>query len=173
MNTENKPRLSSAEMGITRRSATDADEGFLRAVYGSTRTEELAIVPWSDDQKASFLDMQFHAQHIFYHEHFADAAYDVLLQNDVAIGRLYVDRRPDEIRILDIALLPQYQNRGIGTSLVREVMDEAAEAGLKVSLHVETFNRAHTLYDRLGFVSVRTDGIYVLMEWKSDYASDT
>lgn len=160
--------MSAPESGddaLTLRAATAADEDFLRRVYASTREAEMQIVPWTESQKDEFLRMQFHAQHTFYHAEFPDAAYDVLLRGSTPIGRLYVDRRPDEIAVLDIALLPEYRSGGVGTTLMHQILDEAASAGKPVRLHVESFNRARHLYDRLGFLPVRTDGIYVLMEW--------
>jgi ribosomal protein S18 acetylase RimI-like enzyme len=150
---------------VTLRPAMDADEPFLRRVYNSTRQEELSVVPWSAEQLAAFLDMQFRAQHTFYHQHFPDAAYDLIVEDGQPIGRLYVDRRPNELNIMDIALLPEYQNRGIGTALIRAVMDEARASSRSVQLHVETFNRARHLYERLGFSSTQVDGVHIRMEW--------
>lgn len=159
-----------ASQGIVRRPATDDDLDFLRAVYHTTRADEMAIVPWDEVQKTAFLDMQFRAQHTFYHEQFPKAAYDILLQCDVPIGRIYIDSRLGEVRVMDIAILPEYRDRGIGSALMRAVMYQSAASGSKVTLHVETFNRAQTLYRRLGFTPIQTDGIYIYMEWKSDDA---
>ena len=75
---------------------------FLRRVYASTRTEEMAMVPWSEEQKAAFCRMQFEAQHAHYHTHYPNAAYDILQQGGREIGRLYVDRSETEILVMDI-----------------------------------------------------------------------
>lgn len=154
---------------ITLRPATGEDEDFLRCVYATTREVEMAIVPWDEGQKSAFLDMQFRAQHTFYHAEFPDANYDVIEHDGVGVGRLYVDRRSSDIRILDIAILPDSRNGGVGTFLIREIMAEAAAANKTVSLHVETFNPARRLYDRLGFLPIGDDGLYVLMEWKHNH----
>jgi ribosomal protein S18 acetylase RimI-like enzyme len=153
---------------ITLRAATGEDEPFLREVYAGTRADELALVNWNDEQKAAFLDMQFRAQHTYYHEQMPGAAYDVILEDGVAVGRLYVDFRPDDIHIIDIALLPQHRNRGIGAHLIRQIMEKAAANSQSVSLYVEMFNRARRFYDRLGFRELRTEGIYLLMSWRAD-----
>lgn len=150
---------------ITLRAATDDDDAFLRRVYATTRAAEMAMVDWNEQQKEDFLRMQFNAQHTFYHENFGDAAYDVILRGEEPIGRLYVDRREDDVRILDIALLPEFCGGGVGTKLIEALQSEAARSGVTVSLHVETFNRARSLYDRLGFVERQVDGIYILMDW--------
>ena len=153
---------------ITLRASTGEDESFLREVYAGTRADELALLDWSDEQKAAFLDMQFRAQHTYYHEQMPGGAYDIILEDGAAVGRLYVDCRPDDIHIIDIALLPQHRNRGIGGRLIRQIMEEAAANSQSVSLYVELFNRARRFYDRLGFREVRTEGIYLLTKWRAD-----
>ena len=90
------------------------DQDFLRRLYASTRQEELAAVPWSEEEKAAFLQMQFRAQHTYYKQQFPEAQFDIILQDHHPIGRLYVDRRPEEIRLIDIAFLPEYRGQGIG-----------------------------------------------------------
>jgi ribosomal protein S18 acetylase RimI-like enzyme len=112
--------------------------------------------------------MQFQAQHVYYQEHYAQAAFDVIEQDGEAIGRLYVDRRPDEIRIVDIALLPSHRRQGIGSAFLRDLLDEGARAGLPVSIHVERFNPALSLYERLGFQHVSDHGVYYLMQWSPE-----
>jgi ribosomal protein S18 acetylase RimI-like enzyme len=155
---------------ITLRPITPDDMEFLYRVYASTREEELSILPWSDEEKEDFLRMQFHAQHTHYQKHYADAKYDVILSGETPVGRLYVDRRPDDIRIIDIALLTEHRRGGIGGGLVRELLDEAAAAGKSVSIHVEKNNPAKTLYHRLGFVEIEDQGVYDLMEWTPEGA---
>ena len=155
---------------ITLRPITEDDLEFLYEVYASTRQEELAVTGWSDDEKEKFLRMQFHAQHTHYQQHFGDADFDVILSGDTPIGRLYVYRQPDEIRITDIALLPEHRGHGIGSGLVREVLEEAAAAGKPVRLHVEKNNPAKRLYYRMSFRDVGDTGVYDLMEWTADAA---
>jgi ribosomal protein S18 acetylase RimI-like enzyme len=153
---------------IALRPARDDDQEFLYRVYASTREEELAVVPWSAAEKEEFLRMQFRAQDVHYRQHYADARYDVILLDGEPVGRLYVDRRDDEIRIIDIALLAEHRRKGIGGSLLRELLDEAAAAGKPVRIHVEHDNPAMSLYTRLGFVKVGDTGVYDLMEWRPD-----
>lgn len=150
---------------ITFRPITSDDEALLYRIYASTREEELAVVDWDDAQKAAFLSMQFAAQHSHYQQYYPDAAFEVILLNGQPAGRLYVDRWPEEIRIIDIALLPEYRNAGTGTILLKGILQEAEQAGKKVSIHVERFNPAMRLYERLGFSTVSENGVYYLMEW--------
>ena len=148
------------------RPATPADAEFLYRVYANTRYEELAPLQWPPEQIESFLRMQFRAQDTYYREHFAGAAFDVILCAGEPVGRLYVDRRPDEIRIVDIALLPECRGNGLGARLLTDLLAEAAGAGLPVRIHVEVHNSARHLYQRLGFVRTGTTGVYDLMEWR-------
>ncbi len=141
----------------------DADLPFLYRVYASTRTEELAPLPWSEEQKQAFLRMQFEAQHRHYQSHYAGDRFDLLLLGDEAIGRLYVGRWPSQICVIDISLLPDYRGRGIGTRLLRGLIDEAQAQHKNVSIHVEKNNPARHLYVRLGFVIREDVGVYDLM----------
>jgi ribosomal protein S18 acetylase RimI-like enzyme len=148
----------------TLRPITNDDRDLLYRIYASTRAEELAQVAWDEAQKAAFLWMQFDAQHSYYHENNPNAQFQVIMLDGAPAGRLYLDRRTAEIRIVDIALLPEYRNRGIGSTLLREILAEGQRAGLPVTIHVESFNPALRLYERLGFRMVEDKGVYRLME---------
>ena len=124
---------------VTLRPVTPDDEGFLYQLYSSTREQELARVPWDEAAKKSFLAMQFKAQHQHYQEQYADAEFQIILCDSRPVGRLYVDRRDDELRIIDIALLPEHRNAGIGSALLNNLLGEAAEAGKPVRIHVEPY----------------------------------
>jgi ribosomal protein S18 acetylase RimI-like enzyme len=133
-------------------------------VYASTRTEELAVAPWDDAAKEAFLRMQFSAQDRWYHDQMPDASYQVVLVDGEPAGRLYVERRGDEIRIVDISLLPEHRGKGLGTALLRELLAEADAAGKRITIHVERFNPALRLYERLGFAQIEDKGVYLLLE---------
>ena len=153
---------------VARRPVAPGDEEILYRIYASTRSEELAPVPWTAEQKEAFLRMQFRAQSLDYAGNYPDAAFQVILVDGTPAGRLYVDRRGDELRIIDIALLPEHRGSGIGGALLRELLAEAATAGKPVRIHVERVNPALRLYERLGFRRTGDDGIYFLMEWTGD-----
>ena len=150
---------------VTLRPIRPEDGPFLLRVYASTREPELATVEWDAAQKAAFVRMQFDAQHAYYQEHYAGAAFDVIVVDGQPAGRLYVAREDDEMRIIDIALLPDYCDRGIGTMLLRGLQSEAAAAGKPLRIHVERFNPALRLYERLGFNPIADRGVYLFMEW--------
>jgi len=150
---------------VVLRPAGAADAGFLLEVYASTRAEELALLDWSGAQKDAFVTMQHRAQDTHYRTHFPDARFEVIESDGRAAGRLYVARQGDEIRILDIALLPDYRAHGIGTTLLRALQAEARSTGKRVVLHVERHSPARHLYLRLGFVPLEEKGVHLRMEW--------
>jgi ribosomal protein S18 acetylase RimI-like enzyme len=133
-------------------------------VYASTRAEELALVDWDDAQKETFLRAQFDAQDAWYREAYAKASFDVILVDGEPAGRLYLHRGPSEIRIMDIALLPEHRGGGIGTSLLEELSAEADAAGKSLTIHVERMNPALSLYERLGFSVAEDKGVYLFLE---------
>src|SRR5262245_54222096 len=155
-----------ADRGVSLRPIAPGDEPFLLQVYSLTRQEELAFVDWNDQQKAAFLKMQFEAQHQYYQEVYRGADFQVIVVDGVAAGRLYVARWEDELRLIDIALLPEYRGSGLGTMLVRQIMEEAAQSNKAVRIHVEKFNKALRLYERLGFKAIQDKGVYWFMEWR-------
>ncbi len=147
------------------RDITDDDLPFLCRLYRTTREDEMAQVPWSESEKQAFLEQQFAFQHDYYTKNFGKASFQLVLLDGEPAGRLYLDRRDDEIRLIDIALLPEHRGQGIGGGLMRDVLAEGRRSGLPVRIHVEQNNPALRLYRRLGFERVGDVGIYYLMEW--------
>ena len=126
--------------------------------------EELAVVPWDDAQKDAFLRMQFDAQDAWWRENYAAASFDVILVDGEPAGRLYVHRGRSDIRIVDIALLPEHRGNGIGTRLLEDLVAEGDAAGKSVTIHVERMNPALRLYQRLGFAVAEDKGVYLFLE---------
>ena len=152
-------------LGLSFRPVTDNDLPFLARLYASTRHEELAPVPWTAEDKAAFLRMQFEAQHAHFQRHYTGADWLVIEREAEPIGRVYIARWAREHRLVDIALLPGFCGRGLGTALLRDLMDEARAADKPLTIHVEKNNPAMRLYRRLGFAAVGEHGIYDLMRW--------
>ncbi len=159
-------------MTTTLRPITPQDMDFLYQVYASTRETEMAVVDWTAAQKEAFLQMQFTAQHTHYQEYFGDASFDLILLDGEAVGRLYLHQRKDEFRIIDLALLTQHRGKGIGSALMRDILDQAAQADLPVRIHAEKNNPALDLYYRLGFREIGDEGLSWLMEWKPGTQSE-
>ena len=151
------------------RRETPEDETFLRDLYVSMRWEEMAqLADWSDTQKVTFLHQQFGAQRTHYANAYYDADFSIVELQGKAIGRVAVFRNNStDIRVVDIGFLPGWRNRGFGTTLLRGLFAEGKASSRSVSVHVEIFNPARRLYERLGFRQKSASGPYLLMEWRS------
>lgn len=153
-------------MAISYRPITPEDDPVLFEVYASTRREDLSAEQHSQEQTESFLRLQFSAQQNYYRQQAPDAEFLLVLQDDQPIGRLYLDRRKTEIRVLDIALLPQHRGQGTGGQIMRDILAEAQTKRLPIRIQVEHNNPAIHLFDRLGFRKLEDAGISYLMEWR-------
>ncbi len=148
------------------RPETEADLPFLLSVYASTREAEMAVVPWTQEQKDRFVESQFQLQRKHYKDHYWESQFDIVVVDDVPAGRLYVHRGPSEIRIVDISLLPQFRGQGIGRSLLEGLQAEARKEGKALGIHVERYNPALRLYERLGFKTAGEEGpVYLYMRY--------
>ena len=121
-------------------------------------------MPWDDAQKDAFLRAQFDAQDAWWRENYKGASFDVVVVDGEPAGRLYVHRGASELRIVDIALLPEHRGSGIGTALLDNLLAEADAAGKSVTIHVERMNPALRLYERLGFALAEDKGVYLFLE---------
>jgi ribosomal protein S18 acetylase RimI-like enzyme len=153
-----------SEHRLLLRPICDDDLPFLNLLYHSTREDEVALVDWPEQQKEDFLNMQFYAQHKHYTKSYVNGDFDIILLDGEPVGRLYLDRREDEIRIVDITLLPAYRGKGTGSRCLDDIMTEAKEKEIPIRIHVESSNPALRFYERLGFEHVDTNGVYHLME---------
>lgn len=159
--------LELASRGVGLRPEAVDDEDFLRRLYISVRWEELAGVPWPNEAKGAFLGEQFGLQSSYYRKHYPGAAWGIIMSDVEPVGRLYLHQGREDLRIIDITLLPEHRGRGIGGGFIRAVFTQAMRAGTGVSIHVEVFNhKARRLYDRLGFVpGDEAAGVYQRMDW--------
>src|SRR5258708_22549618 len=114
---------------IAFRPITPEDSEFLYTVYAQTRAEELAIVDWTESQKDAFLRAQFNAQHQAYQETYRGGDFLVILRNVRPIGRLYVARGEREIRISDIALLPEHRRAGSRRAILTALLSARPQRG--------------------------------------------
>jgi len=157
---DKKKNLHSIEF----RPAAGKDEEFLYRVYKDTRIDEITVNGWSEEEAEAFLRQQFDLQHRQYHENYKGAQFDIILYNKAPVGRLYVHRGKEEIRIMDIALLREFRRQGIGSKIMNDLIAEADGKRLPLSLHVEHNNPAMGLYEQLGFKKGEPGGVYYFME---------
>lgn len=151
-------------MLISYRPVEESDLPFLKRVYRSTREDELQMTGWDEAFKELFINQQFEAQHQYYHEAYHDASFEVILLDGIPAGRLYLWESVHQIRIVDIALLPEYRNQGAGTTILQELIRKSETHGKTLSIHVEVYNPALNLYKRLGFTQKDQTGVYFYME---------
>jgi len=154
---------------ITLRPANDSDYDFMRRLYHSTRAEEMEHFPFDEARKNAFLDQQFAAQFEHYGIHYPTCERNIVEKDGQPIGRLWIDVWKDQIRLVDIALMPEWRGTGIGSKLLRGVLARGIASGKPVTIHVEGFNPALRLYQRLGFQHVDTNGVYYLMKWTPEF----
>lgn len=148
---------------LSSRAATEDDDRFLQELFASTRPQEMAFFGADENQKRAFVSMQFS----ILPRSFPEAEHKIILAGNVPIGRTIIDRKSDELRLVDIALLPDFRNCGIGALLVQQLLDEGRERHLPVRLQVFKYGDAVRFYERLGFQSIDDDGSYLKMEWRT------
>lgn len=124
------------------------------------------VTGWPDHTKRAFLEQQFGCQTLDWNRNYPDARREIILVDGEPAGRLYQDHfaADRDLRVVDIALLPAFRNRGVATRIFSDLFREADHLGWRVSIHVEQNNPAKNLYTRLGFVPVSHHGIYILMQ---------
>jgi GNAT superfamily N-acetyltransferase len=159
--------MSVARELISYRTVNDADEPFLLELYQSSRGDDLRGLGWSEDRIRGFLRMQYEAKRKIDANDFGAAVDEVILLDGEPIGRLAVEQLDQEIRCHELALLPEYRNRGIGTMILRALQERAATAKSILRLKIIRFSRAVNLLERLGFVRTSETGSHLKMEWIS------
>jgi GNAT superfamily N-acetyltransferase len=154
------------------RAAGAEDRPLLLRVYAATRSQEMDLVPWDDAQKQAFIRMQFDAQHRHYTSHYPGARFEVILLDGEPVGRLYLAQLETELRIMDVAVLPENRRAGIGSLVVGDVLKEAHAAGIAVTMSIETYNPSLPLFERMGFHATKVDPLTALIVWKPISAGD-
>lgn len=148
-----------------KRPLTTDDAQLVVDIYASTRADEVAAWGWDPQQQATFLQMQGHMQLRAYAMQYPGATHEIILQDGAPVGQILVHRTPTEIRLVDIAFLPAYRGRGLGTAAITELQREAAAANLPITLSVLKSNPAQRLYARLGFSRTGESDTRYAMQW--------
>lgn len=149
---------------IQLRQAEEKDNLFIQKVYRTTREDELNLTNWPESQKQAFIMMQSMAQLAEYKKNYPGAAFQMIIYKKKPAGRFYTWENDNEIRLIDITLLPLFRGKGIGTHLLQELIKRSNKVNKKISLHVEPGNPALQLYKRLGLVYIKNNGRHYYME---------
>ncbi|MGC6586869.1 GNAT family N-acetyltransferase [Paenibacillus sp. Dod16] len=147
--------------------ANEEDTAFLYELYRSTRLREVSSWGWGEQEMEVFLRMQFDLQQRSYALQFPQASHLILMNNQLQAGRVIVHETPAEIRLVDISILPEFGNQGIGTAVLVHLQNMARTDSKSIRLHVIRSNPAITFYERIGFRIRGGDDVYVHMEWSA------
>jgi ribosomal protein S18 acetylase RimI-like enzyme len=146
----------------------DEDDDFRFKLFCESRPAEFALLQLDPAAFEQLMRFQFQAQTLTYRANFPDARFDIIERDGAPIGRIVVNRPGTMLHIVDQAIVPALRNRGLGTAIMRSLMDEAGQAGLPVRLKVASTNDpSMRLYLRLGFVPIRTEPLHIEMEWQA------
>jgi GNAT superfamily N-acetyltransferase len=150
------------------RPALPQDEIFLYDLYSAVRGPEFALAPVTPAQREHLIRMQFRAQMSAYTYTYPNSCYHVVLLDSRPVGRLWVAPQDDELRLVDIAVHPSLQRKGIGSVLIQRLQQEAAKARLPIRCCVFRFNPGSLrFHQRLGFTILREDQMHYYLEWRS------
>jgi ribosomal protein S18 acetylase RimI-like enzyme len=153
-------------LGWRLRAAIEDDEEFLRTLFAQTNVT-LQSLPL--ELQAALLNMQYRGRELTYSTQYPEALNSIVcLDEDTCVGRLLMDRRAETFRVIDLAILPQWQGRGIGTGILKDLAQESRHRGVKLRLRVTKENRALELYLRLGFEIEGGDDISYEMSWNQN-----
>jgi predicted GNAT family acetyltransferase len=153
------------DQGLALRPEASADDAFLLGLYRTTRQAELDQLGWGEEEQLAFVTHQFNAQRTHYRHSLENCAFDIIERQGQPIGRLYTQERVTQLHILDITLSPEVRGAGLGGAILTELHQRASAVGKGIGIFVEVYNPARHLYDRLGFVPVGAEHVYLEMEW--------
>lgn len=149
------------------RPALPQDEPFLYDLYYAVRAPEFARTAITPAQLADLMRMQFRAQTSSYAAQFPNSCYHVVLLDSKPIGRLWVAPGENEFYLVDIAIHPNIQSKGVGTVLIQRLQQEAQRVKWPIRSVVNRFNPGSLrFHQRLGFNIVREDLLQYYMEWR-------
>jgi len=151
---------------IELRPATPDDTAFLFSVYRSSRLDDLANLNWTSEQIEDFLAKQYEAQERFFKTDYPHAEELVVLRAGERVGQMLIERGEREIQMVDLALLPDHRNAGIGTYLIGRLLADAEKSGSVFRVQVMRSNPAVALFERLGLVRTGETGSHYQLEWR-------
>jgi ribosomal protein S18 acetylase RimI-like enzyme len=140
------------------RPTTAEDAEFLYQLLKTTMREYVDQTwSWDEDWQRSYFEMRFDP-----------AKNKIIVLDNRDIGVIATEKSEDEIVLSSLYILPEYQGRGIGTRLIKELLARAFRDGLAVGLRVLKVNPARRLYERLGFVVVEEAETHYYMKAEAE-----
>jgi ribosomal protein S18 acetylase RimI-like enzyme len=152
-------------LGLSIRPATPADNGFIEALYRSTR-QDLQLIDGEQGFIDTVIDQQFNAQTNGYGEAFPNAMYFIIEKHDQPVGRVMLDFGTEEIRVVNIAFIPEARGKGFGEGVIKSLQYAAGKNCVPLSLSVHSDNlAAKRLYAKLGFQTEQVTPLYERLIW--------
>ena len=100
-----------------------------------------------------------------FREKFHPKDYKIIVVEDRDVGVISTERWRSELFLAEIQICPEYQRRGIATSILRDLMRKAEQQQIPLTLQVLRVNPARRLYERLGFVVMAENETHAQMQW--------
>lgn len=151
---------------LSLRPAEPGDDDINYRIYADSRALELSYTGWNAEQAEIFLRHQFTAQNDHYWHYYPDSTLEMILLDGETVGRLWLVRTGEEIRILDLVVLISSRRQGIGTSILQDLQAEARQTGKPVLVHVELGNPSLGLFQRFCFGTKEDKGSHLLLQWE-------
>jgi ribosomal protein S18 acetylase RimI-like enzyme len=144
-------------MPITLRAATADDLPFARRLYlDNMRDVTARILAWDEARQTAAFDARF-----------VPGEVGIVVLDGRDIGWMQVAESDGEFFLKQFFIDPPFQRRGIGTRLLRGLIERAERAGKAITLSVVKGNPARSLYERQGFRATSEDLYKVYMARES------
>lgn len=134
--------------------AAESDREFLYDLYCQTMREVVeGTWGWDDAWQRQDFQRRFDACRTF-----------VVRSETGPVGGLLLNSTASSIDIVELQILPAYQGMGMGTAILKRLIDQAGRDGVDLTLSVAAANtRARLLYERLGFEVIGVDTPFIRM----------
>ncbi len=150
-------------MTLSLRPEAEADEPFLRRLITGAICQELGAESWPEAMRNQLLEIQYSARRLHLRNLFPNGDSSIVLLDGVEAGWVFVARLQDEVRLVEILLLPEHRGNGTGTELIRQLIASAGARPVRLSVSARN-TLAIRLYERLGFQPAGGDEVYIQME---------
>ena len=152
---------------VTQRRAGSEDALLLYELFSTSRAVEFAAMGLTGEQYRPLLEMQYRGRAMTCAAQYPEAEdWIVCMEYGTAVGNYLLAGTSAGPRMIDLAVLPQWRGKGIGTQVLRQAAHRSAAAGEILSLRVMKGNQAMRLYTRVGFQVASEDETSCEMIWQ-------
>jgi ribosomal protein S18 acetylase RimI-like enzyme len=144
------------------------EEDFWREVFCDSVSDHFSSLEMTENDLDNLLEMQFQAQNLDYRTNYPNASNDVILFNETKAGRVIHSTEHGDLHLIDLAVLSEFRNLGIGTKILKWLFGKSLRTRLPIRFYVEKMNPAFRLYEKLGFKVVTDVTSHFQMEWRPE-----